>query len=133
MMTGIIGVQAQGIPFFYNYPASEYKGHNQNFDIITGADGTIYVANFEGLLYFDNSSWRMIHTPGITRITAVFRDSKNTIWTGGYNYIGYLATGDKGELQLHGLQNSTIQGEVQWIWEFCRPCNCNSPLSPVAR
>ena len=59
----------------------------------------------------------MIHTPGITRITAVFRDSRKIIWTGGYNYIGYLETGKKGQLQLHGLQNFTIQGEVQWIWE----------------
>ena len=117
MIAGAGYLLAQGIPFYHNYPASEYKGHNQNFDIISGADGTIYVANFEGLLYFDNSSWRMIHTPGITRITAVFRDSKKRIWTGGYNYIGYLETGHKGQLQLHGLQNSSIQGEVQWIWE----------------
>ena len=110
-------VNGQGIPFFRNYLAAEYNGPNQNFDIISGADGTIYVANFEGLLYYDNSTWRMIHTPGITRITAVFRDSRKIIWTGGYNYIGYLETGKKGQLQLHGLQNFTIQGEVQWIWE----------------
>jgi signal transduction histidine kinase/ligand-binding sensor domain-containing protein len=117
MMAGMVGVQAQGIPFFRNYLAAEYNGPNQNFDIITGADGTIYVANFEGLLYYDNAEWRMIHTPGITRITAVFRDSRKTIWTGGYNYIGYLETGDEGQLQLHGLQNYAIHGEVQWIWE----------------
>ena len=88
-----------------------------NFDIISGADGTIYVANFEGLLYYDNCVWHMIHTPGITRITAVFRDSKNVIWTGGYNYIGYLETNARGQLQLHSLQNTSIQGEVDWIWE----------------
>ena len=110
-------VNGQGIPFFRNYLAAEYNGHNQNFDIISGSDGTIYVANFEGLLYFDNAEWRMIHTPGITRITSVFRDSRKKIWTGGYNYIGYLEIGEQGQLQLHGLQNSAIQGEVQWIWE----------------
>ena len=117
MMAEIGNVQAQGIPFFHNYLASEYNAPNQNFDIISGADGTIFVANFEGLLYYDNASWRMIHTPGITRITAVFRDSKKTIWTGGYNYIGYLEIGEQNQQQLHGLQNFTIQGEVQWIWE----------------
>ena len=66
-------VNGQGVPFFRNFTATEYKGHNMNFDIISGADGTIYVANFEGLLYYDNCVWHMIHTPGITRITAVFR------------------------------------------------------------
>jgi ligand-binding sensor domain-containing protein len=75
------------------------------------------VANFEGLLYYDNCVWHMIHTPGITRITAVFRDSKNVIWTGGYNYIGYLETNARGQLQLHSLKNTSIQGEVDWIWE----------------
>ena len=117
MMTGMESAWAQGVPFFRNFTATEYKGHNMNFDIISGADGTIYVANFEGLLYYDNCVWHMIHTPGITRITAVFRDSKNVIWTGGYNYIGYLETNARGQLQLHSLQNTSIQGEVDWIWE----------------
>ena len=117
MMTGMGSAWAQGVPFFRNFTATEYKGHNMNFDIISGADGTIYVANFEGLLYYDNCVWHMIHTPGITRITAVFRDSKNVIWTGGYNYIGYLETNARGQLQLHSLQNTSIQGEVDWIWE----------------
>ena len=117
MMTGMGSAWAQGVPFFRNFTATEYKGHNMNFDIISGADGTIYVANFEGLLYYDNCVWHMIHTPGITRITAVFRDSKNVIWTGGYNYIGYLETNARGQLQLHSLKNTSIQGEVDWIWE----------------
>ena len=117
MMTGMGSAWSQGVPFFRNFTATEYKGHNMNFDIISGADGTIYVANFEGLLYYDNCVWHMIHTPGITRITAVFRDSKNVIWTGGYNYIGYLETNARGQLQLHSLQNTSIQGEVDWIWE----------------
>jgi hypothetical protein len=117
MIAGMGYAQTMGIPFFRNFPSTEYDAPNQNFDIISGDDGTIYVANFEGLLYYDNCSWRMIHTPGITRITAVFRDSKNIIWTGGYNYIGHLVTDHKGQLQLHSLKNSTIQGEVQWIWE----------------
>jgi len=82
---------SQGIPFIRNYPAAKYNAHKQNFDIITGPDGTVYVANFEGLIYFDNSQWRIIHTPGITRITAVFRETID--------------------------ENNTIQGEVQWIWE----------------
>ena len=70
---------SQGIPFIRNYPATEYGGHNQNFDIMTGDDGTVYVANFEGLLYYDHAEWHMLHTPGVSRVTALFRDSKGTI------------------------------------------------------
>ena len=93
-------VSAQGIPYLRNYTAEEYKGHNQNFDVIAAKDGTLYAANFEGLLYYDNSDWRIIHTPGISRITAVFQDSKGRIWTGGYNYFGYLKIDKDGNLQM---------------------------------
>ncbi len=117
MLTAITLV-AQGIPYIRNFPATEYKAHNQNFDIITGADGTVYVANFEGLLYYDNTTWRIIHTPGVTRITAVFRDSKGTIWTGGYNYIGYTKHDEQGKIYLYHLNiDNVFKGEVQWIWE----------------
>ena len=109
---------SQGIPFIRNYTATEYGGHNQNFDIMTGKDGTVYVANFEGLLYYDHAEWHMLHTPGVTRITALFRDSKGTIWTGGYNYIGYVEIAANGCPTLHSIvNNKTFHGEVQWIWE----------------
>ena len=74
---------AQGVPYLRNFPATEYKAHNMNSDVIAANDGTVYVANFEGLLYYDNADWRIIYTPGITRITAVFQDSKERLWTGG--------------------------------------------------
>lgn len=110
-------IVAQGLPFIRNFTAEEYKGHSQNFDIITGEDGSVFVANFEGLLYYDNSDWRIIHTPGITRITAVFRDSKNNIWTGGYNFLGHIVVNEKGELGLNTLDPKSFKGEITWIWE----------------
>jgi signal transduction histidine kinase len=111
-------VSAQGIPYLRNYPATEYKGHNMNFDVIAANDGTLYAANFEGLLYYDNSEWRIIHTPGISRITAVFQDSKGRMWTGGYNYFGYLKVDEHGNLQMQPCTaKHTFQGEVQWIFE----------------
>ena len=109
---------AQGIPFIRNYTSTEYGGHNQNFDVMTDKNGIVYVANFEGLLYFDQSEWHMLHTPNVTRITTLFRDSRGTIWTGGYNYIGYLTVSDKGLPQMHSIDKRNVfQGEVQWIWE----------------
>ena len=109
---------SQGIPFIRNYPATEYGGHNQNFDIMTGDDGTVYVANFEGLLYYDHAEWHMLHTPGVTRVTALFRDSKGTIWTGGYNYIGYVGFKANGCPELRSInKKDAFHGEVQWIWE----------------
>ena len=113
-----LSVSAQGIPYLRNYTATEYKGHNQNFDVIAADDGTLYAANFEGLLYYDNAEWRIIHTPGISRITAVFQDSKGRMWTGGYNYFGYLKVDEHGNLQMYPCTaKHAFQGEVQWIFE----------------
>ena len=108
----------QGIPFIRNFTSEEYGGHNQNFDVMMGEDGKVFVANFEGLLYYDNSSWHMLHTQGISRITTLFRDSKNTLWTGGYNYIGYVKIADNGKPVLQSVGDiHQFSGEVEWIWE----------------
>ena len=109
---------AQGIPFMRNYTAKEYQAHNRNFDVVTGSDGTVFFANFEGLLYYDNAEWRMIHTPGITRVTVIYRDKNDTIWVGGYNYFGRISTKPNGELFLQRVGSpSTFHGEVGEIWE----------------
>ena len=114
----ILHLHAQGIPFFQNFTATEYKAHNQNFDIVAADDGTVYVANFEGLLYYDQASWRIIHTPGITRVTSLYLDTRGTLWTGGYNYIGHLATDADGILSLKPIGGEhRLHGEVLRIWE----------------
>ena len=128
LQSSILNLHAQGIPFFQNFPSTEYKAHNQNFDIVTDDDGIVYVANFEGLLYYDQATWRIIHTPGITRVTSLYRDSKGTLWTGGYNYIGRLANTDDGILCLKAIGRElqipsstliplSVNGEVLQFWE----------------
>lgn len=109
-----------GMPFMRNFTADEYHAHTRNFDIITDQNGIVYVANFEGLLYYDHAEWHVLHTPGINRLTAVFCDNKNRVWVGGYNYFGYLKTDNRGCLQLHSLVDGKNQGfsaEVNWIWQ----------------
>ena len=91
---------AQGIPFIKNYTANDYHAHNRNFDVVTTNDGSVFVANFEGLLYYNNVEWRTIYTPGITRITVVYRDNNDNVWTGGYNYFGKIQRKANGELFL---------------------------------
>lgn len=109
---------AQGIPFIKNYTADDYHAHNRNFDVVTTDDGSVFVANFEGLLYYDNVEWRTLHTPGITRITVVYCDKNNDVWTGGYNYFGKIQRKANGELYLKTIgKQGQFRGEVQEIWE----------------
>ena len=114
----LLNMSAQGLPFFKNISPTEYKAHKQNFDVDIDRDGIIFIANFEGLLYYDNSQWRMIYTPGITRVTVVFKDSKGKLWVGGYNFFGYVKINESGNLELKTQdEKHEFQGEVQDIWE----------------
>ena len=111
-------IGAQGLPLIRNYTAAEYGGHNRSYDIEIGDDGTVFVANFEGLLYYDRARWRILHTQNISRVTVVFRDSKNTVWVGGYNYFARLQKQANGELYLQQVgRKGQFQGEVLEIFE----------------
>ena len=111
-------LHAQGLPLIRNYTAAEYGGHNRCYDIEIDDDGTVFVANFEGLLYYDRSRWRVLHSPDISRVTVVYRDSKNTIWVGGYNFFARLQKRANGELLMQQVgENGLFEGEVMEIFE----------------
>ena len=113
-----VSTSAQGIPFIRNFSAEEYHGNNMNFDIETDGQGNILVANFEGLMYYDHAQWRMIRTPGITRVTVVYRASTGIIWVGGYNYFGKVVTKNNGELAVRRVgEPELFRGEVNEIYE----------------
>ena len=108
----------QGIPFIRNFSADEYNANNTNFDIETDEWGNVFVANFEGLLYYDYAEWRILRTPGISRTTVVYKAADNTIWVGGYNFFGKVVRKDNGELALQGVGGTNLfQGEVEEIYE----------------
>ena len=115
-----LSVVAQGFPLMRNYLGKEYGAHNRNFDVVCGEDGMLFVANFEGLLYYDKAQWHVIHTQGIHRLTAVFRDTRNSIWVGGYNFVGYLAYDEAGRPQIKSVTpNGSVpfHGQVDRIWQ----------------
>ncbi len=114
----IVHCPAQGLPLIRNYTALEYGGHNRNYDIAIGEDGTVFVANFEGLLYYDRARWRIIHTSNNRRVTVIYRDRRNTVWVGGSNFIARLQKRANGELFLQQFgEEGQFSGEVMEIFE----------------
>lgn len=114
----ICPAKAQGLPLIHNFTVAEYGGHNRCYDIEIGSDGTVFVANFEGLLYYDRSRWRIIYTPDISRTTVVYRDSGNTIWVGGFNFFARVQQNENGELFMEQVgRNGLFKGEVLEIME----------------
>lgn len=118
-VVGTTSAFAQGMPFFRNYLPEEYDAHNRNFDILAEPEeGVVYVANFEGLLIYDQATWDIKHTPGITRVTSLYKDSEGIIWTGGYNFMGYMELDAVKDLAFHPLEGiANLRSEVNRIWE----------------
>ena len=111
---------AQGLPFLQSYSYDVYHADSRNFDITTDDNGFVFVANFEGLLYYDQAEWRIIHTPKNTRVTSLYRDQKGTIWVGGLDFLGYVEIKSNGELGLKNAPVSNfedVKGVVFHIWE----------------
>ena len=114
-------MHAQGLPLIRNYTAAEYDGHNRNFDIEIGEDGTIFVANFEGLLYYDQAQWRIVRAPGFNRVTSIWRDSTNTICVGGYQFKARLQKRANGELYMQRYseespaEEAALEGVIQTV------------------
>ena len=111
-------VHGQGIPFIRNFLAEEYHANKVNFDIQTDQYGNVFVANFEGVLYYDNAEWRIIHTPGITRVTVLYKAADNEIWVGGYNFFGKVVRKPNGVIDLQRVGSPNLfRGEVLEIYE----------------
>ena len=109
---------AQGIPFIRNFTAEEYHANKLNYDVETDENGNVFVANFEGLMYYDHANWRILRTPGISRVTVVVRTSDNSIWVGGYNYFGKVERKANGEIYLKRIGKPDLfHGEVNEIFE----------------
>ena len=79
-----------GVPFFKNYPASQYNAHNRNFDVLCDGEGHTFFANFEGLLVYDNVEWRIVHTPDISRVVSVGLEPDGTIYFEGVSLTGRI-------------------------------------------
>lgn len=87
-------------PFIRNFTTKEYNAHNRCFDVLCDKYGTVFVANFEGLLYYDGATWRKIHTPGINRVTRLIKGKDGKIYVSGHDFYGYIAANKTGSLHL---------------------------------
>lgn len=92
-----------GVPFYKSITSSEYNAHSRNYDVACDDYGTVFVANFEGLLYFDGATWRKLYTPGISRVTCLARGNNGRIWYGGHNVFGYITSDRTGSLKLNTI------------------------------
>ncbi len=107
-----------GKPFFRNWSAMEYGGHNRNFDIVCDTTGRVFVANFEGLAIYDGTGWEILHTPGISRVTSLLAATDGKIYFGGSNLLGFVTPGGNTASYIADDTDIKIRfGEISNIYE----------------
>lgn len=107
------------IPLKSHFTSEDYKGSIQNWSFDQDANGILYVANNEGLLEFDGYKWKKFKVPFSTKIRAVKVDSKNRIFIGGQNQIGYFKNTIKGFEFTSLLENvEPSLKEIAEIWKI---------------
>lgn len=118
LLISALTCRSQGLPYVINFSEDDYNAHSRNFDITIDSAGVVWVANFEGLVYFDNSKWRTIHIPGFARATVAFSDDNGAVWVGGYNFFGKVEIKENGEPYIRQIDGAEhYQGEIQEIWQ----------------
>ena len=90
-------------PRIFNYTAQQYKGGIQNWEMAQDKNGLLYVGNKEGLLTFNGRYWNRYPLPNYTGIRSVKVDSKNRIYVGGQDELGYFFPDRSGVLRYHSL------------------------------
>jgi DNA-binding CsgD family transcriptional regulator len=112
-------VQAQTSYQVSNYSASEAGAGNQNWDITTEGNEAVYIANNNGLLIFENSTFTLHELSGSTVFRSVaFIDS--TIYTGSFEDFGYWEETESGRLEYHSLTNMLENPDLNndEIWQI---------------
>ncbi|MDD2634499.1 MAG: adenylate/guanylate cyclase domain-containing protein, partial [Bacteroidales bacterium] len=76
-----------GIPAIKNYSPKNYGQESQNFSVLQNQNHIMYFGNSNGIMEFDNNTWRLIKVIGRPVMDI---NNNNEIYFGGYNQLGKL-------------------------------------------
>jgi ligand-binding sensor domain-containing protein/DNA-binding CsgD family transcriptional regulator len=102
MLTGSAQDQMAS-PQIVNYNNEQYKAGIQNWDVAQDKNGILYFGNNEGLLSFNGAFWNLTRLPNFTAVRSVEIDSKNRIFVGGQDELGYFFPDGQGILRYHSI------------------------------
>lgn len=109
-----------GIPQIVNYNNEQYNGGIQNWDVQQDKNGILYFGNNEGLLTFNGRYWNIYRLPNFTSVRSIGIDSKNRIYVGGQDEIGYFFPDGHGILKYTSLLNLLPENlrKIADIWDI---------------
>ena len=115
--------QEMGSPLIQHFSPKDYQAHPENRSIVQDKRGILYVGNYNGLLEYDGSYWRLIEVPGLT-VRALGVDQSGTVFVGTQSDFGFLKTTPTGQTQYISLTRLLPANDrsVPPVWRlFCTP------------
>ncbi|QHV99762.1 ligand-binding sensor domain-containing protein [Spirosoma endbachense] len=115
--------QETGSPLMQHFSPKDYQAHPENRAIVQDQRGVIYVGNYNGLLEYDGSSWRLIDVPGLT-VRSLGVAGNGTVFVGTQTDFGYLKATPTGQTQFVSLSHKlpATDRNVPPVWRlFCTP------------
>lgn len=98
------GQNTIGIPDITNYSRDVYNAGTQNRGMVQDRNGVMYFANYEGLLSFDGTYWKIYPLPNKTVVRSVAIGRDNRIYAGGQDDFGYFSPDRNGRLVFTSLK-----------------------------
>ncbi len=113
-----VEIRDAGRYYIRNFDYKEYGAHQENWQVIQGPRGMMYVANNWGILEFDGVSWRLIKTKKNTAVLSIAVDTGGTVYAGLENDFGYLKPDSTGKLRYVSLETylSEAERKVSNVW-----------------
>ena len=102
-----------------NYEKKQYNAGTQNWKIKQDAEGRIYVANNEGVLAFDGSTWQLYPLPNKTIVWSIEFGRDGNLYAGGQDEFGYFSPAPNGRLVFTSLKNLLPKSRQKFsdIWD----------------
>jgi ligand-binding sensor domain-containing protein len=92
-----------GTPQIANYGNDQYNAGIQNWGIKQDKLGNLFVGNNEGLLFYNGRYWNLLKLPNNTAVRSIGVDSKNRIYVGAQDEVGYFFPDANGVLKYTSL------------------------------
>jgi ligand-binding sensor domain-containing protein len=92
-----------GIPQIESFSNEIYHAGIQNWCVKQDKAGNLFVGNNEGLLFYNGGYWNLFKLPNNTSVRSIGIDSKNRIYIGAQDEIGYFFPDAQGILRYKSL------------------------------
>lgn len=100
-----------GSPFIQNFKPEQYNANNQNWAIVQDNRGIMYFGNTNGILEFDNNTWKTILSSTSSTIRTLELAPDGLIYGAGNGDLGYLAIKKDGKMSFISLVDKLPEKE----------------------